>query len=220
MKKYWFIILAVCASLLFSACQPQNENPSQMPSPYPSGEIPNPYQHPYPPIEPAEEEQVVKAALQKVSEILGKPQEVLKVQKVESKEWANACLELPHPDEACAEMIVNGYRIQLLVEGKTVFVHTNQDGSVVRIAGENEMGDISDKAKNYLVEKLGIPTEEITILEVQEVEWPDSCLGVVQPDQVCLQVITPGYRIVVEVKGKKIILHTDREGKRILQAKR
>ncbi len=83
------------------------------------------------------------------------------------------------------------------------------------------MGDISDEGKvTTWIEKLGIPTEEITILEVQEVEWPDSCLGVVQPDQMCLQVITPGYRIVVEVKGKKIILHTDREGKRILQAKR
>lgn len=215
MHKYCFI-LALCVTLLFSACQPQSDIPLATPSPYPLEDVPKGYPNP----SPMDEEEVVKTALQKVSETLNKPQEVLKVMKVERKEWTNACLDLPHPDEACAEMIINGYRIHVTVEGKPIFIHTNQDGSAVRIAGENEMEDISEKAKNYLAEELSIPPEEVNIIEVQEVEWPDSCLGVTQPNQMCLQVITPGYRLVVQAQGKQIILHTDREGKRIIQAKR
>ncbi len=218
MSKYWLTVIFLIA-FLFSACQPQPPS-MNTPSPYPSGDSPTPNDEPYPPAETITEEQAVKNVLKKASEMLDLPEENLEIQDMEKREWANACLELPQPDEACAEMIVSGYRIQLLANGQTIVIHTNHDGTNVRFAEEIPMGDISEKVKSYILQNFNVNESQINILQIQDVEWPDSCLGISQPDQMCLQVITPGYRIIVEVQGKKIILHANRDGSRILQAKR
>jgi hypothetical protein len=38
---------------------------------------------------------------------------------------------------------------------------------------------------------------ELVIFSEERVDWPDSCLGVSQPDAACAQVITPGFRFVI-----------------------
>jgi hypothetical protein len=37
-----------------------------------------------------------------------------------------------------------------------------------------------------------------SLVEVRSTNWPNSCLGISRPDTVCLQVITPGYLIVLD----------------------
>jgi hypothetical protein len=49
-----------------------------------------------------------------------------------------------------------------------------------------------------------------TVVDVEEVDWPDSCLGAPDPDEVCSQIVTPGYRIIVERDGKRIEYHAAR----------
>lgn len=51
-----------------------------------------------------------------------------------------------------------------------------------------------------------------TLVSVERTEWPDSCLGAARPDEVCAQVITPGYRIVVRRDGKQLEYHTELNG--------
>jgi hypothetical protein len=51
-----------------------------------------------------------------------------------------------------------------------------------------------------------------SLVTVEQVDWPDACLGAAEPDQLCAQVITPGYRIVVERAGGRIEYHTSRVG--------
>ena len=51
-----------------------------------------------------------------------------------------------------------------------------------------------------------------TTESVERTEWPDSCLGLARLDEVCAQVITPGYRIVVRINGKQLEYHTDLNG--------
>jgi len=51
-----------------------------------------------------------------------------------------------------------------------------------------------------------------SLVTVEQVDWPDACLGVAEPDQVCAQVITPGYRVIVERAGGRIEYHTSRVG--------
>jgi len=41
-----------------------------------------------------------------------------------------------------------------------------------------------------------------TLTSVEVVDWPDRCLGAPREDEVCAQVITPGYRIVLEQGGE------------------
>lgn len=48
------------------------------------------------------------------------------------------------------------------------------------------------------------------LADVTEEDWPDSCYGLARQDEVCLTVITRGYRVIVEQGGKRIEYHTAR----------
>ena len=49
-------------------------------------------------------------------------------------------------------------------------------------------------------------------------QWngPNSCLGVSSPDAMCAQVITPGYRVVLEANGRQYEYHTNETGSQIV----
>lgn len=56
----------------------------------------------------------------------------------------------------------------------------------------------------------GVQTDEVSLLDVNEVTWPDSGLGCGEPGVSYLQVLTPGYRVVVWAGGRRVIYHTTR----------
>ena len=66
-------------------------------------------------------------------------------------------------------------------------------------------------ARADLAQRLSISTDEISLVEATEVEWSDSSLDCPQPGMEYLQVITPGYRIVLQVNGQSYEYHTNRD---------
>jgi hypothetical protein len=70
-------------------------------------------------------------------------------------------------------------------------------------------------AQRQLSELLDLPLEKITLLSFERVEWRDGCLEIAEPGQMCTQVITPGWRVVLEVGGKQYSVHTDLQGERL-----
>jgi len=66
-----------------------------------------------------------------------------------------------------------------------------------------------ERAKGELARQPDMEASQITVLEAEAVEWPDASLGCPQPDMMYAQVITPGYRIVLEAGGKAYEYHTD-----------
>ena len=52
----------------------------------------------------------------------------------------------------------------------------------------------------------------VTIVEVEAVEWPDAFLGCPVEGSFAAQVITPGYRVVVQLEGEQLEIHTDLNG--------
>ncbi len=75
-------------------------------------------------------------------------------------------------------------------------------------------------AKAHLAEELGIALDDIETTAVEPVEWSDASLGCPEPGKAYAQVITPGYRIVLEVDEKAYELHTDRSGRAIVICER
>jgi hypothetical protein len=73
------------------------------------------------------------------------------------------------------------------------------------------------EAVDRLSQELGVTVEEIEIVEFEQVEWPDACLGVPQEGQACAQVITPGFRVVLEANGQQYEFRSDQEGVIIVQ---
>jgi hypothetical protein len=73
-------------------------------------------------------------------------------------------------------------------------------------------------ARTALAEKLSVAPTTIRLVELQEVQWPDGCLGVRDPDVLCLQVIVDGYRMVFEANGTRYTYHTDLTGQQFVLA--
>jgi hypothetical protein len=73
-----------------------------------------------------------------------------------------------------------------------------------------------ERAKGDLARQLGIGTSQITVVEVEAIEWPNSGLGCPQPGMMYAQVITPGHRIVLETEGRTYEYHTDQRQTAIL----
>ena len=74
------------------------------------------------------------------------------------------------------------------------------------------------EAIDQLSESLGVSVESIEVIEFEQVDWPDACLGLPQQGEACAQVITPGFRVVLEVNGQQYVFRTDQEGDVVRQA--
>jgi hypothetical protein len=57
-----------------------------------------------------------------------------------------------------------------------------------------------------------ITTEGIDVIEAEEVSWGNGCLDLSAPEELCTQVITPGYRVTLEARGKVYIYRTNATG--------
>lgn len=64
--------------------------------------------------------------------------------------------------------------------------------------------------EKYLSEQTGIPLNQITVKDIQETEWPDLCLGAPQGHEMCADVITPGYIILLSTPKGDYTIHTDK----------
>jgi hypothetical protein len=72
--------------------------------------------------------------------------------------------------------------------------------------------DAALTARQILAQQLRIDFNAIQFVSVEQVEWPDACLGVPIPDALCATVVTPGYRVVLEVEGRRFEYHTNDSG--------
>lgn len=59
-----------------------------------------------------------------------------------------------------------------------------------------------------------LTAEEITVQDSEKVEWRNSCLGAGYPGERCLQVLTTGYRVVLDTPSGTLEYHTDESGER------
>jgi hypothetical protein len=63
-----------------------------------------------------------------------------------------------------------------------------------------------------VAQERSVSPEEVQLQQYTFVEWSDSCLGAAGPEEMCLQVITPGYRAVFSTPQGEVVVHTDSSG--------
>lgn len=215
LRKTFFILL-LCG-LLLSACGNAIETPANHKTPLaPQPTFPPPATDEQPPYPPA-----VTAALQALAGMLNIQPGEIGVAGYAAVDWGNACLDLGSADELCAAVITPGYRVILLAGEKFYVFHTDQSGDRVRqeLAQAN-LPPAVVKARQALAAALNLASELLVgVVSFEEVEWPDSCLGVSSPDVLCAQVITPGYRVRLEVNGRQYEYHTSESGDRVAAVK-
>jgi hypothetical protein len=63
-------------------------------------------------------------------------------------------------------------------------------------------------SRDDLSQRFGVNPDLVKIQTIESVEWSDSSLGNPQPGEVYSQVITPGFRMLLEVDGSVYLYHT------------
>jgi hypothetical protein len=157
----------------------------------------------------------------------------LRILQIEAVDWSDACLGTPEADEMCAMVITPGFRVVVQVgdheDAETHVFHTNQDASHIRLgeedadtAGIDEPSGVTPQAeelamviRQMLMQQLHTTFDAVNIEDIEAVDFPDACLGVPNPVELCAQMITPGYRITIEADGESYVYHTDQTGRSI-----
>jgi hypothetical protein len=206
------IITLLLGGLLLTACSSFLETPTNRKTPLtamptatsilPGGEYPT----------------AILAAQQALSAMLGiDPGEIVLIGYL-SASWNDACLNLGGADEACAEVATPGYQVVLKSGDRFYVFHTNQDGSQIRQELEPaNLPQAALEARQALAARLDLAHELlVSVISVEAVNWPDACLGISKAGEMCAQVITPGYRVLLEAGGKQYEYHTDETGGRVV----
>lgn len=60
-----------------------------------------------------------------------------------------------------------------------------------------------------LVKQTGVAPDQVKLVSLEAVEWSDTSLGCPEEGFMYAQVITPGYKIILEVQGQQYEYHTD-----------
>lgn len=159
----------------------------------------------------------VKAYL--VSE-LGVAESDIEVVSAEATEFTDSCLGLGGPAESCLQAITPGWLVMVNVAGQEYEVHTDETGQQVRVAVETPEDDGAadaavGAAQEFLAGELGVALGDVQVVSVERTEFTDSCLGLGRPEESCLQAMTPGWLVMVNVVGQAYEVHTDETGQQV-----
>jgi hypothetical protein len=72
--------------------------------------------------------------------------------------------------------------------------------------------DVALNVQNQISETLGVAAETIEIQNVEKMDWPNSCLGLPEGDEVCAEVITPGWLLTFNINNQEYRYRVDTTG--------
>ena len=222
-----FVVLLI-AALTFSACNIRNPfGPRAEP---PAAETAGQLE------EGSPLAKLVERAKEDLVQTAGADSDEINLVSTEEVEWGDTSLGCPHPDEMYAQMITPGYFIVLESGGDTYDYHTGADpeGPLVqctedgtpasaaialpeeseeeeeetKMDAEDALTRLIERATEDLIQATGAASNEITVFSTEEVEWSDTSLGCQEPNKMYAQMITPGYKIVLETGGNTYDYHT------------
>ena len=79
-------------------------------------------------------------------------------------------------------------------------------------AGSGETDADLEPIVAAIAAEMGAAPSDLTVVSATPEVWPDASLGCPEPDMLYAQVVTPGYRVVVEATGEQVEFHTDERG--------
>lgn len=72
---------------------------------------------------------------------------------------------------------------------------------------------VAEATRQDLSRQVGIPVEKLRITESSRKTWPDGCLGLPKPDQLCTQALVEGWHITLSDGSKTWVYRTDGKGR-------
>lgn len=113
----------------------------------------------------------------------------------------NSAVAYPESSEQVSNQIVNP-RSSLVSQNRSL--RTN-----------NLPNTIANAVKKDLANRTGIAPGKLKVTNYKQETWPNGCLGISVPDQICTQALVPGWRITVSDGQKTWVYRTDNRGRNI-----
>ena len=173
---------------------------------------------------------IMDAVIARLAQVVGQAAGDLKVEVVEVEyvEWPDSSLGCPQRGRMYLPVVTPGYRIVLMANGQQYEFHTDTTGKIVVLCepgpvsgrspgmDHNQMPDVLlRRVVRAFAQHLGVKPETLKVREAAFVEWPNTALGCPAPDRGSAEVITLGYRVVLEdAEGTRYEIHTDLGGTR------
>ena len=177
--------------------------------------------------------QPVQAAVADLANRLNVSQDAVSVAGFEEVTWPDASLGNPEQGRFYAQVQTPGYRVYLQAQGRRYEYHTDMRRAVT-LVGTQDTG-IADQggapqaptteegraqaritammlAKQDVAQRLGIDPRDVYVAALEERTWDSAALGVQEPGRVYAQVLTPGYRLILEARGELYDYHASMGG--------
>jgi hypothetical protein len=74
---------------------------------------------------------------------------------------------------------------------------------------------VVQRLKLFLAAETGIEAEAIALQQSEPTEWNNACLEIPDSEEFCAEVITPGYRVVLDTPSGEYVVHTDQSGQTV-----
>ncbi|GAB4514457.1 MAG: hypothetical protein Kow0047_26310 [Anaerolineae bacterium] len=163
----------------------------------------------------------VERAIQDLAERLGISRDEVEVVSVTEAEW-------PIQDALCGAAAETGADLPAFVVGREIILSAgsklytyqawrNRVALCEPLAAAEKWPAKANAAVRAAVNdwaaKLGISPEQVSVVAVKEVDWPDASLGCPEPGMVYAMVITPGYVIQLRADGQATTYHASVQGR-------
>jgi hypothetical protein len=168
---------------------------------------------------------IVQLAIAALASEARMPATDIRVVRANPHEWPDTSLGCPQPGRVYLDVITPGYLIILEAHGRQFEYHTDRLRGVVHCdsnqpgatPGTSEgthtpMSDLPNPVRlaiAALADDRQLATSAIEVVAIEPTEWPNSSLGCPQPGRAYLQIITPGYRVVLAAGGQQYEYHTN-----------
>jgi hypothetical protein len=77
--------------------------------------------------------------------------------------------------------------------------------------------EVALNVQNQISASMGVAAENIQIKQVEKKDWPNSCLGLPEGNEVCAEVVTPGWLLTFNINGQQYKYRVDQSGTVIRQ---
>ena len=77
--------------------------------------------------------------------------------------------------------------------------------------------EVALNVQNFISESMGVAAETIEIKNVEQMEWPDGCLGLPEGDEVCTQATVQGWLLTFTIDGQDYKYRVNQDGTVIRQ---
>ncbi len=166
---------------------------------------------------------VSDAVLQAVSSRARMSANNFRIVKTVRQTWPNGCLGVPQAMSVCTQAQVEGWEVTVIsdrTQGQRWIYRTDNSGRTVILSeaydGRSSLPQsVANAVLQDAANQQGKSLNQFEIIQSQSRVWPDSCLGLSSPNQVCSQGQVPGWQVTVRPRqgsGQPWVYHTNASG--------